>query len=240
MDNTGIEPETGYSLRLMGKDEEFAFKCARCGKCCTGIKESVALEALDIFRISRYFKHSGCTDWMIDDFLPECTTMIPITEFGYPMFFLNVTGPDASCVFLKSGRCGIQNAKPRTCRIYPMTMEPEWDGYGFNYYLIDDRNHRFADYAGPSVKAGQWMAENLSAEDIAFTQAELSAIPEIGRIMKRNLGAGVSIKTMLEWILFFTYFNYDVERPFMQQYQTNTEMLISILRKLNPIEMEAA
>ena len=216
-----------YTTKLIGPDEVFNFRCRQCANCCKNVEQSVALEALDIFRISRYLKEIGDQFWRIEDILEQYTTLVIITEFGYPFFMANVSGPDDSCIFLKSGQCSIQNAKPRTCRMYPLTLEPAENG--FSYHLIEDSNDH---YSGPEIKSAHWMANSLNPEDVAFTKAEFSAAFTTGIIMREKRDAGVSLTDMLKWVVYFKYYYYDIEKPFLEQYQSNVKTLISILGKM--------
>ena len=113
--------------------------------------------------------------------------------------------------------------------MYPLTAEPVEAGNGFKYYLITERDHHFN---VPMIRVGDWMAENLGSEDRAFTRAEFSKVAYIGFLMSYKKATGVDPETMLKWALYFKYYNFDISMPFMDQYLSNIETLISVLKGL--------
>ena len=221
-----IEPALMRNLKPVDPDDEFNFHCTRCADCCKNIDEAVALEPIDVFRISRHLRGSGDPDLNIGDILTKYAVPVPLTDFGYMMYFVNTNGPDASCAFLKSGKCGIHDAKPRACRMYPLTADPAEGGDGFNYYLITERLHHLT---GPAIRVGDWMDERMDSEERQYTAAEYGMALKIGRLMRQSMDSGVKLKTLLAWFMHFKYFNYDTSQPFLGQYLSNMEALVYVL-----------
>ena len=72
--------------------DKFTFRCSQCGECCREVENSIMLESLDLFRLSRFFKETGASVQEIEDVLTEHTTIIPLTDAGFPVFFLKTKG----------------------------------------------------------------------------------------------------------------------------------------------------
>jgi len=217
------------AIKPVKPDDEFSYQCSLCGDCCRNVKEAVMLESLDVFRIARYFSKIGNPMQAIEEILTEYTTPVPLTDLGYPIFLLNTTGPKDECVFLKSGKCSVQPAKPRTCRLYPLSVEPNDSEDSFNYVIVSQKQHHFT---GPKIRVGDWMADNFSAEDREFTLMEYKLAGELGRLMRKLKEKGVDDRRMLFPIMLYKYFDFDLDAPFMPQYRENIETLKSALTGL--------
>ena len=74
------------------------------------------------------------------------------------------------------------------------------------------------------------MYQNFSREDREFLTAESDTLLELGRLLKAMSTDGR--KENLFQILYYRYYNYDLDQPFMPQYKENTEELKRILQEL--------
>lgn len=215
-------------LKPIQPDDTFSFSCSQCADCCTKVKESVAFETIDFFKLSRYLKNTGAAVWSIEGIMNEYVTIVPLTDFWYPMFFINTVEPSDTCIFLKDKKCSIHNAKPRTCRMYPLTIDPSKDGE-YKHYIITERKHHFT---GQGISVTKWMTANIDSEDREFTAFEFEVAPVIGYLLKKINAAGTDIDHALTHLLYFKYLNFDVDKPFMAQYSRNMESLIEVLGKM--------
>jgi len=213
-------------IKSVKPDDEFSFQCSLCGDCCRKVKESIMLDSLDVFRISRHFAQIGSPVQAIEEILTEYTTPVPLTDLGYPIFLLNTKGPKDECIFLNEGRCSIQHAKPRTCRLYPLNAEPGDKEDSFNYVIIAQKKHHFT---GPNIRVSDWMDENFSIEDREFSVLEYKVSVELGRLMRKLREIGVDSRRILFPIMLYKYFDFDLDAPFMPQYRKNIEALKSAL-----------
>lgn len=210
-------------------EDEFNYQCSLCGDCCRNVKEAIMLESFDVFRLSRHFTRIGNPVQTIEGILTEYTTPVPLTDLGYPIFLLNTKGPKDECVFLQAGRCNAQPAKPRTCRLYPLSVGPGDKDDSFNYAIVSQKQHHFT---GPKIRVSDWMAENFSSEDREFTALEYKLAGELGRLMRRLKDKGVNERQILFPIMLYKYFDFDIDEPFMPQYTKNIEALKSALTGL--------
>ncbi|MBP1737655.1 MAG: hypothetical protein H6Q60_1536 [Oscillospiraceae bacterium] len=216
----------GYQVRVVRPKDWVTFRCQRCGACCRHVKQKVMLESLDAFRLAKFLKQRGDAVTGMDDVLGQYTESVPL-ENGYPIFVLQVSGPEDACVFLKDGRCSVYEARPRACRLYPFTVGPGTKGRDFEYLLCTEAPYHFTD---GRVLVNDWMYQNFKREDKEFVKREYDSAREIGRRL-RQLGSS-QLRRALSPILFFRYYNYDLEKPFLPQYDRNLTHLMKKLREL--------
>lgn len=74
------------------------------------------------------------------------------------------------------------------------------------------------------------MYANFSREDQEFLTAESINLPELGHLIKA-LEPGKCENNLFK-ILYYRYYNYDLDQPFMPQYTKNTEALKGFLRDI--------
>ena len=220
-----MEPEMKDAVRVT-PSTKIRFKCTGCGECCRHVKETVPVDSQDAFRIAKYLMETGEDIFCIDQFLLEYATPALLNECGYFVYFLKSVGEDDACVFLKDNRCMIHGAKPRACRLYPFMVEPNESGE-HRYLYSRERTHHFR---GPIVETRSWMKKNFPKEDRAFMQADYSKVRLIAMLLKeipeeRTTEAALHLQRLL-------YSEYDLEAPFLEQFQRNQEKLIAILSRM--------
>lgn len=213
------------TFRISSK-ERIPFRCISCGECCRHVQQSVPLESLDVFRLTKLLKAADKNIDCMDDFLERYAEMALIGESGYFMFMLRVTGPDDACIFLQDNRCMVHKAKPRTCRIYPFVAGPDERG-GFEYLVSKEKTHHFK---GPAVNAKSWMKKNFSDEDREFLKLDVGTAGKIAQLLLRIPEEKKSQAVLLFWR--YKYSEYELEKPFMEQYQHNILALIQALKVL--------
>ena len=201
------------------------FRCRLCGACCRNIENQIMLEALDAYRLACHLRNLGEVSYVEDVYKQYAHP--DLLEGIYPIFLLNTTAPEESCVFLKDGRCGVYEARPRTCRLYPFTVNTGQRGKAFEFYKCMDC-HAFH-FSEGRVLVKDWTYQNFNAEDRAFLTAESTAISELSRLL-RALGPE-GLEKNLFTILYYRYFNYDLDQPFMPQYAANLEELKKALQE---------
>lgn len=211
----------------LSSKERVPFKCIGCGECCRHVRQSVPVESLDAFRLTKLLKATNADINCIDDFLERYTEMALMDECGYFMFMLRVTEPDDACVFLKDNRCTVHDANPRACRIYPFVAGPDERG-GFEYLVSKEKTHHFK---GPTVQVKSWMKKHFSFEDRDFVQMDYGSAKKIAWLMRRVPEERQRQAVLLFWR--YKYSDFDLEQPFLEQYQHNMQALIQALAKLS-------
>lgn len=202
------------------------FRCQSCGACCRHVKNAVMLESLDAFRLAKYLRERGDGITEIDDIFVQYAEPFPLSE-GYPVFTLRVEGAEDACVFLKEGRCSVYDARPRVCRLYPFSVKPGEKGKDFEYLLCMEKAHHFG---GGRVLVNDWLYRNFKREDKEFVKREFQSAHDIGRCL-RQLG-GSRLDRAIFPLLLYRYDHFDLEKPFLPQYDDNQAQLLKILRGL--------
>ena len=202
------------------------FRCRLCGNCCRNLRGNLMPEQIDAYRLARFLRERGEVEYM-EDFYTRYTYPDMLEGF-FPVFLINTVDPDDSCVFLKDGRCSVYEARPRVCRLYPFTAFPGQRGKAFHFFQCMDNNSTH--FSDGKILVKDWMYQNFSREDREFLTAESDTLIELGRLLKAMSTDGR--KENLFQILYYRYYNYDLDQPFMPQYKENTEELKRILQEL--------
>ncbi len=201
-----------------------SFHCRLCGNCCRNVEDKIMVEPLDAFNLARCLRERGEVEYVEDVY--SRYTHPDMLEGFYPIFLMNTTGPDNACVFLEDSRCSVYEARPKVCRIYPFTVDTGQRGKAFEFYqCMDCHSSHFSD---GKVLVKDWIYQNFKREDREFMTAESVGLTELGRLL-RILGPK-KVEANLFQILYYRYFNYDLDQPFMPQYTKNMETLKGILQ----------
>lgn len=222
MDNT---------VRQVSPKDRIPFQCRHCGACCRGLEDQLMLEPLDAYRLGQHLRRGG-ERVDIEDVYAKYAHAAILTE-GCPIFLVNTAGAENACVFLRGNRCTVYAARTRACRMYPFSATPGQPGEQFQYYQCMDAHTEH--FAGAMVGVGDWMQQNLSLEDRAFLEKEADYLSRLGLLLHR---AGP--QRQKEWlflILFYRYYNYDLEKPFMALYERNHKELLDRLNRNGRKEM---
>ena len=202
------------------------FRCRLCGSCCRNLRGNLMPEQVDAYRLARFLRERGEVEYM-EDFYTNYTYPDMLEGF-FPVFLMHTTDPDNSCVFLKDGRCSVYEARPRVGRLYPFTAVPGQREKAFNFFqCMDSHSAHFSD---GKILVKDWMYQNFSREDREFLTAESDNLLTLGQLFKA-LGPD-RLKENLFQILYYRYYNFDLDQPFMPQYEENTEELKRILQNI--------
>lgn len=97
----------------------------------------------------------------------------------------------------------------------------------FQYYLSMEKNHHFT---GRKFKARDWMNKYFTQEDRAFVNADISAVPEIARLL-RQIPEKYKHRALFFFLL-YKYTDFDLDQPFQEQYERNNRELIVSLEAM--------
>lgn len=208
--------------------DQFTFSCRQCGECCRNIEGCVMVESLDAYRLARYLRTKGEPIEGIEDFLFRYCEPEPLTEEGFPIYMLKTKAPNGSCIFLTDGRCSVYPARTRTCRIYPLTVGPGERGRDFEYCLCLDRHQ--SHFTGGRVSVKDWLYQNFKREDKEYVKREYEIATELGKLMRAidpAMRPGIVFK-----VLYYRYYNFDLDQPFQPQYERNNRHLLADLHRI--------
>lgn len=191
------------------------------------------MESLDAFRLAKYLRDRGESVQCMDDVLAKYSIPILLHESGYMVFMLSTVGPDDACIFLKENKCTIHAAKPRACRTYPISVGPAKTG-GYEAYLSMEQIHHFK---GPHQSVKKWIQKRCSQQDYDFWETDVGSAQEIARLLEqlpleRKKGA-------LSQFLRYKYSDFDLDKYFTEQFRSNNQKLLEVLRNLVQIQNDA-
>ena len=96
-------------MKFVSTNASIPFRCQKCGKCCKNLKDSLMLESIDIFYLTKSLRRHDSSITCTDDMLERYTHVAAI-ERGFPIYQANTVGVDAACVFLENDRCRVYDA----------------------------------------------------------------------------------------------------------------------------------
>ena len=209
--------------KLVRSKDWVNFHCLKCGQCCRDLENVVMVESLDAYRIARYLREHGQPDMEMALFYERYTSPMLLVE-GYPVMMMNAPGPDHACAFLDNNRCSIYPARPRACRQYPFSVGPGSRGKDFEWYLSLDRPFHLT---GGKVLVKDWIYQNFPHEEREFLLREYDASIQIAKCLKAM--DDVAREQCLKQIIYFRYIFYDLDDPFLPQYDRNLRALLQQL-----------
>lgn len=201
------------------------FTCSCCASCCKNVRNSIALEPLDAFRIVQHNRKNG-NEKSLDDILWEIADLKELTR-GFHVFVLKTVNDGGLCTMLKDDRCTIYQVRPRTCRLYPFTAEPLFSEQRIKWLLCTEQARHFC---GSAITARVWQKNNLSQEDEEYLFEECKILPELGKILRKI--SNDNLLRVEQTIVAYRYFAYDFTQPFLPQFKDNMMFLKSLLRNL--------
>lgn len=217
-----MECELPNSVRVT-PSTRIRFKCTGCGECCRHVKATVPVDTQDVFRLTRYLCDKGEEIYCMDQFLDQYTDPALLNECGFFVFFLKSVGENETCILLKDSRCAVHAAKPLACRLYPYMVEPNESGE-CRYLYSREREHHFR---GPVIETRSWMKKYFPKEDRTFLQEDYSRSGAIAMLLRR-----IPNDRKTEALFHFyrlRYSEYDLDKPFLEQFRDNQEKLVKIL-----------
>ena len=217
-----------YAKHVLPEDT-FKFTCSSCGDCCRNVKESVMLESLDAYRLARHLKQSGVDISGVEEMFTEYAMPLTLGDTGYPIFVLKTREHLSSCIFLKKGKCSIYAARPRTCRLYPLSAKPSDLKGALDCYVLREKRHHFKDC---EHKVSDWMNENFDMESRVFIEHDYSSTQTLAKLINRLREKGADEKRVLSLVLYYRYFNFNIDEPFLPQLFNNTNNLIKVLEEM--------
>ncbi len=207
------------------ENEHIRFRCTRCAACCRHVKGSVVIEGLDAYRLARHLGMETA------DFMSQYTEPFILDDkLWYPIFSLRVKGNEDSCIFLKGTRCTVQEAKPRTCRLYPFWVEPnEPDGTDFTYHICFEHQHH---PKASLVRVKDWMNKYFWEDDRESLQEDFRTMHILAPLLRRAREYGVENETIFRKVLLNRYLYFSMDEPFLPQQHRNNRELIAFFKSI--------
>lgn len=213
------------TIRPVRDKDRVTYHCKQCGECCRNVEEKIMLEAYDAYRLGQHLRKARQIE-SIEDVYEKYAHPILLSN-GFPVYTLNTEGNDDHCVFLTHGRCAVYDARLRVCRTYPFTVTPGARGRRFAVYQCFDSHA--AHFCDGSVSVKDWMHENFTKTDHTFLEREAEAIVALGALL-RQMSEKQQEQSLFQ-ILYYRYYNYDLDQTFPEQHERNQKALLEELRQ---------
>jgi len=119
--------------------------CKGCSACCRGMGNSIILDPLDVFRLTKDLKCG------FQDLLASAVELNVVDGVVLPN--LKMAGAQEKCIFLnEQGRCNIHASRPGICRLFPLGRI--YEDEGFKYFL---QVHECKKENRTKVKVSKWI-----------------------------------------------------------------------------------
>lgn len=205
-------------------NQKIAFQCQQCSACCRHVENKVMLEPYDVYQLALHFQSEGQTI-KPEDICAQYAHPMPLEPY-FPIFLLNTAGEDQHCIFLNGNHCSVYARRPRACRMYPFTVDAGRRGKDFEYFLCTDYPGHFGK---GRIRVSDWFYENFSKDARRFVKADYAAIRQYGKLLRQMTPA--QIEHLLFQFLFYRYWNYDLSKPFQEQFEHNQRQLLAFLQE---------
>lgn len=213
------------TVNALSGNTRVPFTCRHCGACCRDVEEKIMLEPYDAYRLGRFLRERDGIE-SIEDVYANYAHAVMLSD-GFPIFVLNTVGKEQCCIFLRDGNCSVYDARLKVCRLYPFTVDFGQRGKRFSYYQCLDKHA--AHFRGGMVRINDWMYQNFSKVERDILDLEKDVLPKLGEYMRR-LGSDGQ-KACLFPTLYYRYYNYDLESPFLEQFKRNQQALVTELEQ---------
>lgn len=192
--------------------------CAGCSACCEDMGQSVILDPLDSYRLTKHF--SCGFEQLMNDYIELHI------EDGMMMPHLKMSGEGNACVFLNERkRCSIHEDRPGICRLFPLGRI--YEGETLSYFLQSEgcvKENR------SKVKVSKW----LDTPDLKKNQKYLTDWHAFRKKMQEilpDMEDENQKKTIMMFLLNTFYIQpYDREEDFYPQFYGRLEKIMQVIR----------
>lgn len=217
---------------LIGIDEEFAFKCRKCGKCCKN-RNDVMLNSRDLYNIA---KKLGITTMQVIE--KYCETFIG-ADSNLPIVILKFGGSKNACPLLNTkGLCLVQDMKPVICALFPLGRIVKGD----NLDNFVSAEYTAINFIIQPVQCGSisrkqtvrgWLERfGIPVEDnfyVKWSQLIFSLSTSIQKLMQSKKVTGKIIEMLQNGIGSALYSSYDINKEFMPQFIENFDKILKMI-----------
>lgn len=187
--------------------------CAGCSSCCKGMGNSIILDPLDVFRIS---KKTG----MGFEGLLQAHIELNVVD-GIILPNLKLTGLNEACTFLDSkGRCSIHDARPGICRLFPLGRYYENGDY--KYFL---QIHECEKKNRTKVKIEKWVDTPNYAKYKAYILEWHYFLNGVEELLAKEQNEDFSKQICMLILQAFYMRLYNMERDFYEQFSERMKIV---------------
>ena len=210
------------------KDQEFRFRCTQCGEWCRNKepKDRILLSTVDLYRAANVLGLD------LQDVIARYCEMVPGQESMLPLMVMKQR-LDGSCIFLKKGKCTIQESKPLVCAMYPLGrvafLNDETGEYDFHYYLKDFQKEGCHAAEDETWTPEKWLA-HFHVEEYDECVRLYKLLGEACSRLMHSYDTDDGKREMFGTAFYMIYVKYDRTQPLREQ----MEMNLAFVRSLKP------
>ncbi len=210
-----------FAEHSFGPDETFLFHCTACGACCKG-RHDILVTPWDLYRLAGHLHME--MNQLIQTY---CIWYLGETSH-LPIVALKMQGAEEVCPFLKGRLCGVQEAKPSVCALFPLgRMADPREGH-VRYFIqpvncgLTDESHTVREWISVLGAEESEVWYKLWSETV---YAFCTTLDEIAGHMTPQQEALLATSMMVN-----LYVHYDMDRPFFEQFEKNADKVREILK----------
>lgn len=191
--------------------------CKGCSACCQGMGESIVLDPLDLFRITKK------TGKSFEELMKDHIELHVVDGTILPNLKMN-TEKDC-CSFLNvEGRCSIHDARPGICRLFPLGRF--YEDHGFKYFI---QVHECPKENKTKVKVKKWIATDNPKKYEEFIVSWHFLLKDFQEKMKVSQNEIFMKEANLYVLKHFYVTPYSLEEDFYPQFQVRYEKALEFL-----------
>lgn len=213
----------------LGPDDTFEFGCDRCGKCCRN-RNDILLNPIDVYRMAKYLKITPkeLVGTYCERYQGETSRIVVVHLL--PKEYRK------TCPFLGKDGCSIHEAKPTVCAIYPLGRAVNPKIGSFMYF----------DQKVPCGRKGEFHKVSDWLSDFHLVEEEQDALKWMNTAAKYTMAMQrvekelhpQQLNYLLALMCFLFYLNYDVDKPFSPQFETNLAVMKDAFKDFTGKELE--
>lgn len=220
-----------FQKDLIDLDDEFRFKCRKCGKCCTH-QHTIIFTARDIFMIAKKLETTP------EKVIEAYAEVYIGPQSNIPIVHMLPRGKRAECPFLKDGKCSIHDSKPTTCALFPlgrvMTEIMTGEKKSVKYFLqnINCGSRK------QTHTVREWLSRFNIPENDEFFLLWSDTVAALAVGFRSLIEMEDSEQTIrMLWSLLYEelYLRYDVKKEFLPQFRVKAKTLMELSRIMTKI-----
>lgn len=230
MDNRLKEIIDNFDQMHIGVDEPFKFHCTMCGKCCIN-REDILLSPRDLYRVARELQLNPAK------FVEQYGETYIGSDSRIPIVRLRPRGSIKRCPLLKDRKCSVHKAKPAACAMFPIGRLVKAEGTLESVNIADNHDIQYI-FSNPGCgddsethTVREWLGEfGLPPQDsfyIKWTQV----MTQVGTVLRKaeKTFSKESMNKLWSLVYVLLYLNYDIDKEFDPQFDSNTQELLGVL-----------
>lgn len=228
-----------YDKIRIGLDDTFRFHCTMCGQCCIH-REDILLTPRDIYRMAKELEITPQ-----ELFERYCETYLG-GDSRMPIVRLKPRGSVQRCPLLKDRKCSVHRAKPTVCALFPIGRCIKIDPENQTPDAIETAQIEYI-FSDPGCgdnsethTVREWLHDfNLSEEDDFFRKWNRVLVRLSKAFCEMEKKTDEELMNLM-WSATFValYLHYDIEKPFLPQFEENAEQIQTLVLMASETEQE--